>query len=33
MKEVHGHRGKAAKILNIDPKTLYRKIIEYQIKM
>lgn len=33
MKEVHGHRGKAAKILNIDTKTLYRKIIAYQIKM
>ena len=33
LKEVYGHRGKAAKILGIDPKTLYRKIIEYQIKM
>ncbi len=33
LKEAHGHRGKAAKILGIDPKTLYRKIIAYQIKI
>ncbi|PYN13142.1 MAG: hypothetical protein DME05_19615 [Candidatus Rokuibacteriota bacterium] len=26
-----GHRGKAAALLAIDPKTLYRKIISYAI--
>ncbi len=33
LKETNGHKGKAANILGIDPKTLYRKIIEYQIKI
>lgn len=33
LKETEGHKGKAASILGIDPKTLYRKIIEYQIKL
>ena len=28
---LHGHRGKAASLLGIDPKTLYRKILGYQI--
>jgi DNA-binding NtrC family response regulator len=31
LKHVHGHKGKAAKILEINPKTLYRKIKEYKI--
>ncbi len=30
--EVDGHRGKAAEILGIDPKTLYRKLMEYGVK-
>ncbi|MBI4390283.1 MAG: hypothetical protein HY575_00185 [candidate division NC10 bacterium] len=29
--EVKGHRGRAAEILGIDPKTLYRKIRTYRI--
>jgi DNA-binding NtrC family response regulator len=32
MRQVGGHRGKAAALLEIDPKTLYRKILAYQIK-
>jgi DNA-binding NtrC family response regulator len=32
LRRVGGHRGKAAALLAIDPKTLYRKIIGYQIK-
>jgi DNA-binding NtrC family response regulator len=32
LKEVNGHRGKAAALLEIDPKTLYRKIIAYTIR-
>jgi DNA-binding NtrC family response regulator len=32
LRQVSGHRGKAAALLGIDPKTLYRKIIGYQIK-
>jgi two-component system response regulator HydG len=31
LRQVGGHRGKAAALLGIDPKTLYRKIIGYQI--
>ncbi len=31
LKHVQGHKGKAAKILEINPKTLYRKIKEYNI--
>jgi two-component system, NtrC family, response regulator AtoC len=31
LRQVGGHRGKAASLLGIDPKTLYRKIIGYQI--
>jgi two-component system, NtrC family, response regulator AtoC len=31
LKHVQGHKGKAAKILEINPKTLYRKIREYKI--
>ena len=31
LREVGGHRGKAAALLAIDPKTLYRKIIGYSI--
>jgi DNA-binding NtrC family response regulator len=31
LRQVGGHRGKAAAVLGIDPKTLYRKIIGYQI--
>jgi two-component system response regulator HydG len=31
LRQVSGHRGKAAALLGIDPKTLYRKIIGYQI--
>lgn len=33
LKEADGQRGKAAQILGIDPKTLYRKIIAYNIKI
>jgi DNA-binding NtrC family response regulator len=32
LRQVSGHRGKAAALLGIDPKTLYRKILGYQIK-
>ncbi len=32
LREEGGHRGKAAQVLGIDPKTLYRKILAYQIK-
>ena len=31
LKSVKGHKGMAAKILAINPKTLYRKIKEYNI--
>jgi DNA-binding NtrC family response regulator len=31
LRQVGGHRGKAAALLAIDPKTLYRKIITYGI--
>jgi two-component system, NtrC family, response regulator AtoC len=31
LRQVNGHRGKAASLLGIDPKTLYRKILGYQI--
>ncbi len=31
LRQVSGHRGKAAALLGIDPKTLYRKILGYQI--
>jgi DNA-binding NtrC family response regulator len=31
LREVGGHRGKAATVLGIDPKTLYRKILAYGI--
>jgi DNA-binding NtrC family response regulator len=31
LRQVGGHRGKAATLLGIDPKTLYRKIIGYSI--
>ena len=31
LRRVGGHRGKAAAVLGIDPKTLYRKILGYQI--
>jgi DNA-binding NtrC family response regulator len=31
LRQVGGHRGKAAALLAIDPKTLYRKIIAYKI--
>ncbi|MDA8173395.1 MAG: sigma-54 dependent transcriptional regulator [Nitrospiraceae bacterium] len=33
LRESGGHRGRAAIALGIDPKTLYRKIIQYGIKM
>ncbi len=32
LKEVNGHRGMAADILGIDPKTLYRKLLSYGVK-
>ncbi|HXH82396.1 MAG TPA: sigma-54 dependent transcriptional regulator [Candidatus Tectomicrobia bacterium] len=32
LRQVGGHRGKAAALLGIDPKTLYRKIIGYSIR-
>ena len=32
LRQVGGHRGKAAALLEIDPKTLYRKIIAYRIE-
>jgi DNA-binding NtrC family response regulator len=31
LRQVNGHRGKAAALLAIDPKTLYRKILSYRI--
>jgi DNA-binding NtrC family response regulator len=31
LRQVNGHRGKAAALLEIDPKTLYRKILAYRI--
>jgi DNA-binding NtrC family response regulator len=31
LRQVGGHRGKAAALLEIDPKTLYRKILTYRI--
>jgi DNA-binding NtrC family response regulator len=31
LRQVGGHRGKAASLLGIDPKTLYRKVLGYQI--
>jgi DNA-binding NtrC family response regulator len=31
LRQVGGHRGKAATLLGIDPKTLYRKIHGYGI--
>jgi hypothetical protein len=31
LRQVGGHRGKAAALLAIDPKTLYRKILAYAI--
>ena len=31
LRQVGGHRGKAAALLEIDPKTLYRKILSYRI--
>ena len=31
LKQVSGHRGKAAALLGIDPKTLYRKLLSYGI--
>ncbi len=33
LRQVGGHRGKAAAVLGIDPKTLYRKILGYQITL
>lgn len=32
IREVRGHKGKAAKILGIDPKTLYRKMKQYELE-
>jgi DNA-binding NtrC family response regulator len=32
LRQVAGHRGKAAALLAIDPKTLYRKILTYGIR-
>jgi DNA-binding NtrC family response regulator len=31
LREVGGHRGKAAALLKVDPKTLYRKVLAYRI--
>lgn len=31
LKEVGGHKGKAAEILGVDPKTLYRKLLSYGV--
>jgi len=31
LRQVGGHRGKAAALLGIDPKTLYRKLLSYGI--
>ncbi|MEE9219964.1 MAG: sigma-54 dependent transcriptional regulator [candidate division NC10 bacterium] len=33
LEQVKGHRGQAAQILGIDPKTLYRKLLTYQISI
>jgi DNA-binding NtrC family response regulator len=33
LRQVGGHRGKAAALLEIDPKTLYRKILAYRIDL
>lgn len=33
MEQVEGHRGQAAQILGIDPKTLYRKLLIYRIEI
>jgi DNA-binding NtrC family response regulator len=32
LRQVGGHRGKAAALLAIDPKTLYRKILSYAVR-
>jgi transcriptional regulator with PAS, ATPase and Fis domain len=32
LRQVGGHRGKAAALLEIDPKTLYRKILSYAVR-
>jgi DNA-binding NtrC family response regulator len=32
LRETGGHRGRAAEVLGIDPKTLYRKLLEYGVK-
>jgi DNA-binding NtrC family response regulator len=32
LRQVGGHRGKAAALLEIDPKTLYRKILAYRVR-
>jgi DNA-binding NtrC family response regulator len=32
LRQVGGHRGKAAALLEIDPKTLYRKMLAYRIE-
>jgi DNA-binding NtrC family response regulator len=32
LRQVSGHRGKAAALLEIDPKTLYRKVLAYRIE-
>jgi two-component system response regulator HydG len=31
LKEAGGHKGKAAEILGVDPKTLYRKLLSYGV--
>jgi DNA-binding NtrC family response regulator len=31
LEQVNGHRGQAAQVLGIDPKTLYRKLLIYRI--
>ena len=31
LRQVGGHRGKAAALLEIDPKTLYRKMLAYRV--
>lgn len=33
LEQVNGHRGQAAQILGIDPKTLYRKLLTYRIEI
>jgi DNA-binding NtrC family response regulator len=32
LKEAGGRRGKAAEILGVDPKTLYRKMLSYGLQ-